>query len=36
MNARGLKEEQFIEGVTAGNMPLAAEWVETSDRVVAF
>ena len=36
MNARGLKEEQFIEGVTAGNMALAAEWVESSDRVVTF
>ena len=36
MNARGLKEEQFMEGVTAGNMALAAEWVETSDRVVTF
>jgi uncharacterized protein involved in oxidation of intracellular sulfur len=36
MSARGLREEQFIAGVTAGNMVLAAEWVETSDRVVTF
>jgi len=36
MNARGLKEEQLIEGVTSGNMALAAEWVESSDRVVTF
>ncbi|MBN2537609.1 DsrE family protein [candidate division WOR-3 bacterium] len=36
MSARGLKEEQLIEGVTAGDMALAAEWVESSDRVVSF
>lgn len=36
MNARGVREELFIDGVAAGDMALLVEWVKLSDRVVVF
>jgi uncharacterized protein involved in oxidation of intracellular sulfur len=36
MKVRGVREEYFIEGVKAGDMALLADWIETSDRVIAF
>lgn len=36
INARGLKEEELVEGVLRGSMKILANWVKESDRVVSF
>ena len=36
MDARGVKEEFFIDGVKSGDMALLADWVKASDKVIMF
>ena len=36
INARGLADLAFIEGVEAGTMNQLAQWVVESDRVLTF
>ncbi len=36
INARGLKEEELVDGVERGTMKILATWIKESDRVVSF
>jgi len=36
MDARGIKDEAFDEGVKRGSMAQLAEWTATSDKVLVF
>jgi uncharacterized protein involved in oxidation of intracellular sulfur len=36
IDARGLKEEDLVDGVERGTMKILATWVKESDKVVSF
>jgi uncharacterized protein involved in oxidation of intracellular sulfur len=36
IDARGIKEEELVEGVGRGSMKILANWIKDSDRVISF
>ena len=36
INARGISDEDLVEGVERGTMKILATWIKESDRVVSF
>jgi len=36
INARGLKEDELVDGVLRGSMKILANWIKKSDKVVSF
>ncbi len=36
INARGLSEEELVDGVERGTMKILATWIKESDKVVSF